>query len=354
MASIIVIENGASEDSFERSLSAARSIEGAELLVIAQSSTLQSLDGVQGFDSSLTLRSSLAAAIDASTNDTTLILDARLAPERHELHALLGEMSSIRGADYICGSLRRGTTSITLNDLSAEGLIELLSSAPELPLLCINIRKQSALRIAPFNGENLAEIMARLLMKGALRGQSIVSTSFALNAPHGCSMQMSGDSMARILRSLTALVNIEDLFPQHPWSEQEEESAAAAYQTLAALFVRFGDLDGAADCLRISDTLEDSPRSLALKGMIAQLRGETLGAVANMVASLQQYEIRKHENNNHYVQFCPGNVEKISTSMQAGLSALNRADNQTALEYFSQAVFNFDPFFKETGLENKA
>ena len=354
MASIIIVENGAAEESFEKALSAARSISGAEILVIAQPTTLNSLDNITGFDSSSPLRSSLAAAIDASTHDAVLILDCRLAPERHEFQSAMGEMNNIRGADYICASLRRGTAHIEIPTLSADNLIELLASSPELPLMCVMMRKQSALKVAPFDGENLAEILARLIIKGSLRGQAVQGTRFAMHAPQSTSMAMSGESLARILRALTALVNIEDLFPQHPWSEQEEESAAAAYQTLAALFVRFSDLEAAGDCLRISDTLEDSPRSLALKGMIAQLRGETLGAVANMVASLQQYEMRKHENSNHYVQFLPSDVEKVSSNMQAGLSALNRADNETALECFSQAVFNFDPFYKETGLESKS
>ncbi len=354
MASIIIVENGACEESFERTLSAARSIQGAELLVIAQQATLNTLDNVMGFDASATPRSSLAAAIDASTSESILIIDARLAPEQHEIQSLHGEISNMPSVDYICASMRRGTVAIELPEISSDSLIDTLSASPELPLMCVVIRKKSALTIAPFEGESLTEILAQLIMKGALRGQGVHSTRFSLNAPRDCSLHISGDSLSRMLRSIIAQVNIEDLFPQHPWAEHEEESAAAAYQTLAALFVRYGDLNAAGDCLRISDTLEDSPRSLALKGMMAQIRGETLGAVANMVASLQQYEMRKKDNSSHYVQFAPGNTEKISTSLQAGLTALNRSDNATALECFSEAVFHFDPFFKENGLESKS
>jgi hypothetical protein len=332
MASIIIVENGACEESFERTLSAARSIQGAELLVIAQQATLNTLDNVMGFDASATPRSSLAAAIDASTSESILIIDARLAPEQHEIQSLHGEISNMPSVDYICASMRRGTVAIELPEISSDSLIDTLSASPELPLMCVVIRKKSALTIAPFEGESLTEILAQLIMKGALRGQGVHSTRFSLNAPRDCSLHISGDSLSRMLRSIIAQVN----------------------QTLAALFVRYGDLNAAGDCLRISDTLEDSPRSLALKGMMAQIRGETLGAVANMVASLQQYEMRKKDNSSHYVQFAPGNTEKISTSLQAGLTALNRSDNATALECFSEAVFHFDPFFKENGLESKS
>ena len=170
-------------------------------------------------------------------------------------------------------------------------------------------------------------------------------------AAYMCCRKNFGQTMCKF--EFTVCETVEDLFPSHPWDNHEDESAAAAYHELAALFVRFGDLDAAGDCLKISDQFEDSPRSLALKAMIAQLRGETLGAVANMVASLQSYEMRKHDNNKHYVRFTPGNVEKISDNLQAGLTALNREDNEKALRCFAQAVFHFDPFFKETGLETK-
>ncbi|NDC36915.1 MAG: hypothetical protein EBZ48_02555 [Proteobacteria bacterium] len=353
MTTIVIVENGASSEAMEKTVAAARFITDAELSVIANAATLSSLEGVMGFDLSRTVRSSLAAAVDMSSSATVMILDARLAPEGHELQSLLGEMNRSRGFDYLCASLRRGTTMIELPSLTADNIVEVLSSGAELPLMCVAIRKDSALKIAPFEGENLPEILTRLLVKGTLRGQAASATRYSIAVAREHSLNLDDASISRTLRAITAEINIEDLFPSHPWTEHDEESAAAAYQTLAALFVRFGDLEAAADCLRISDTLEDSPRSLALKGMIAQLRGETLGAVANMVASLQQYEIRKHANNNHYVQYSPGNVEKISSSMQAGLSALNRADNEVALEFFSQAVFSFDPFFKETGLEAK-
>ena len=156
--------------------------------------------------------------------------------------------------------------------------------------------------------------------------------------------------MARTIQTLVNSCNIEDLFPFHSWEMYQEESAAAAYHALAALFVRFGDIESAQECIRLSDQFEDSPRSLALKALVARTKGETLGAVANMVASLQQYEMRKREDTKHYVQFSPRNIEKISDNLQSGLAALNRADNETALQHFSEAVFSFDSFYSEAGI----
>ena len=98
---------------------------------------------------------------------------------------------------------------------------------------------------------------------------------------------------ARLLRSIVNNCNIEDLFPNHDWTQHGQESAAAAYHSLAALFIKLQDTEAAMECLAFSDQLEDSPRSLALKGLIAIEKGETLAAVANMVSSLQQYESRK-------------------------------------------------------------
>ena len=102
--------------------------------------------------------------------------------------------------------------------------------------------------------------------------------------------------------------------------------------------------------LQFGDRLEDSPRSLALKGLIALKQGEVLAAVANMVSSLQEYEKRKVESGNHYLTFKPRNLEDINTSLQNGLSALNKRENDRAAEFFTDAVFQFDQFYEDCGL----
>jgi tetratricopeptide (TPR) repeat protein len=162
---------------------------------------------------------------------------------------------------------------------------------------------------------------------------------------------LSNARMASLLRLAVNNCNIEDLFPEHAWNEHQEESAAAAYHSLAALFIRFGDTESALECLKLSDQLEDSPRSLALKGIIAFDRGETLGAVANLVSSLQQYELRKKRDGNHYLSFTPSNLERINSNLNAGLQALNKRNNEVALEHFAQAVNDFDTFYSEYGVK---
>ena len=98
---------------------------------------------------------------------------------------------------------------------------------------------------------------------------------------------------AKLLNYIVNSCNIEDLFPQHEWDKFGEESAAASYHTLAALFYKLKDIEDAKECLSFSDKLEDSPRSLALRALIAMQDGESLGAVANLISSLQCYEARK-------------------------------------------------------------
>jgi hypothetical protein len=353
MTSIIIVDNGSSATALQSTIAASQSTGCNQIMAIASHSTLSSMKGIVGFDSSQPIRSSLAAAIDQCSSNMMIIIDSRLSLAAHEMQAIMGEVSRHGSTDYLCITLQRAGNSIGIPSIGSENIIGALSSNCEWPLMCMAINKESLRQIAPLEGESLTEILANLVLKGSIRGQSAQSTRYSIAAPADISLRISGDALARMLRSITAQVNIEDLFPSHSWEDYEEESAAAAYHALAALFVRFGDLEAAADCLKISDKFEDSPRSLALKAMIAQIRGETLGAVANMVASLQSYEMRKHDNTRHYVQFIPGNVEKISDSLQAGLVALNREDNERALECFSQAVFNFDPFFREAGLGDK-
>ena len=151
---------------------------------------------------------------------------------------------------------------------------------------------------------------------------------------------------AEALKAFTAIIPIEELFPNHAWETFQAESLAACYHVLAAYFIKLGDLESAEDCLQQSEPLEASPRTLALRALISQRHGETLGAVANMVSSLQQYEQRKNPTTAHYVSFQPKDIEVVNVNLKDGLEALNRKDNAEAFNKFSEAVFNFDGFFE--------
>lgn len=165
------------------------------------------------------------------------------------------------------------------------------------------------------------------------------------------SASLSTMTRSQLIKGAIAQLNIEDFFPDHPWNSHKEESLAACFHTLAALFMRLGDTDAAEECIIQGDQFEDSPRALALKALLSKLQGETLGAVANMVSSLQQYEQRKADNGSHYLAFKPNNIEVINYRLKEGLEALNKRDNEEALSKFTEAVFNFDPFYSEMGLD---
>ena len=163
--------------------------------------------------------------------------------------------------------------------------------------------------------------------------------------------QLDTTSRSELLEQIVNSFNIEDLFPEHNWTDYSEESAAASYHTLAAHFIKLQDCTRAQDCLNISDELEESPRSMALRAVISHNKGETLGAVAGLVTSLQHYEVRKRNDNNlHYLQFVPNDLEKINARLNKGLSALNHRDNDSALFHFAEAVYNFDDFYNKHGL----
>ena len=187
-----------------------------------------------------------------------------------------------------------------------------------------------------------------LAVAAAANGEEIsVDASISGN---GMIQALTNSERADILRYAISECNIEDLFPNHPWHEFEEESLSSCYHTLAAIFIKLGDMESATECLNISEQFEDSPRLLALRGIVASSQGRTLEAVANLVSSLQQYEERKKNTGDHYLSFAPGDIEIINVDLKDGLEALNQRDNQRAFECFSKAIFQFDTFFNEIGI----
>jgi hypothetical protein len=197
-------------------------------------------------------------------------------------------------------------------------------------------------------GKSFAEIATKTIILAIGNQENIESTTLAGDCFF--EITLSVNEQAQALRTMINNFNIEEMYPNHNWSQHEGEAAAACYHTLAAMFIRLGDLDSAAECLRLSDQLEDSPRSLALKAFIARERGETLGAVANLVSSLEQYEHRKVQDGSHYLNFNPQDIEVINQKLSAGLDALNKRNNQQAMEFFAEAVYNFDSFYADNGL----
>lgn len=165
--------------------------------------------------------------------------------------------------------------------------------------------------------------------------------------------EISNQERSSLLKAAIAAIVVEELSPLHAWKEFEEESLAATYHELGAQFIKLGDFDSALEILAMSDRFEDSPRSLALRGLISKMKGETLDAVANMVSSLQQYEKRKTQEEPHYLIFRPQSFDIVNEVLKDGLNALNQRDNENALSHFAKAVFEFDGFYQLHGIDKK-
>jgi hypothetical protein len=150
---------------------------------------------------------------------------------------------------------------------------------------------------------------------------------------------------------LIRISNIEELFDNSDWKNITEIpiKAAACYRELAAFFLHYGDHESALDCVNLSDSLHESPRSNVLRAIIATMKGDTLTAVANIVSSLQQYE--ENMLTNKQTKSLTSEIEvELTGTMQQGLKALNQKDNHKAYNYFARAVSQYDDFFSRPEL----
>ncbi len=291
---------------------------------------------------------------DGAKHEQVVLVDARSDIRRESLSQMI-EWAESHQHEGFCYTPTEGIEGQSdLAELSVESFPTSVTALERSPM-CIALTTRTAIRrAAARKAQSLAAFTLDLLADAVMNSESIVSTPFTVRSTDANTLPFpSTQEVAACLRAVVDNTAIEELFPAHPWSAHQQESAAASYHTLAATFLKLGDIDAAQECVRISDGLEDSPRSLALKGLIAIERGETLGAVANMVSSLTQYEQRKKNDGSHYLHFTPKNVEVVHTNLNAGLSALNKQDNARALEHFAQAVFQFDGFYADHGLRMK-
>ena len=246
------------------------------------------------------------------------------------------------------------TTNLETPEITPETIVQSLTRYEEWPLLCVATSRYSLSAITPDTIESITELIAQSLIRSTAEGDSVrVSTSIHPRIQDSMGAQtytLSKRARARCLRCAVDALNVEEMFPNHNWITFSKESAAASYHSLAALFLRFEDPASAAECLACSEQLEESPRYFALQGLIQKAKGETLGAVANLVSSLQCYEERKANTGDHYLSFSPGNLDALKARLAEGLDALNKRDNSRALESFSEAVFTFDSFYAEHGV----
>lgn len=351
MTSIILVKNGSSSVQLEKALAEVQAVDGSTSYLLAETAAANQGSTIFISTKDTSLAAALRGAMDGADEHLFVMLDARLDINSTQIADFI-RFAADRATDqfsYI--ALESDSESIDYEELSADSIVPLISSGIALPNMCVafsaELANSCSASIAQSSSEYATEIAFKTVIAAA--GTARYTNSAACPVPAE-SLRASSAERARLLRAVIEQTNIEELFPQHAWSAHQAESAAASYHSLAALFIKLGDASSAAECIKLSENFEDSPRALALKGIIAREKGEMLGAVANMVSSLQQYEERKKNDGKHYLTFVPQDLEVINTSLQNGLSALNQRDNKTALEHFSKAVFNFDSFYRDYGI----
>ncbi len=348
MAAIILAGKEASAEELARALAEAQKMSECDIAVIADCMP----EGASLFysTSQASFATALAQAVENCDEENIILLDARLtlSPSMLQGFADFCKSKASDAVSYV--ALEAKHEILEINDFAVESVVNAIAARSTLPLYCIGFSKHAFESHIASQSQSAAELMAEMMLHALVRGSEIAE--FAEPVHSNSVPLLSDEAYARLLATAMNHINIEELFPQHDWSGHQSESAAASYHALAALFIKLGDVSSASECLKLSDNFEDSPRSQALKGIIASQRGEMLGAVANMVTSLQQYETRKKSvQGSHYLSFAPQDIEVVSNRLQEGLAALNVRDNKSAYEHFREAVFNFDAFFKDLGIE---
>lgn len=254
--------------------------------------------------------------------------------------------------DLTIFSARIGSDHYVFPELSASNILSFLHEETRWPIACMTISPQVA-HAAAASGNAGRALLATVIAIAIAEGRNIILGVEELALESESALQISRPDLCKVLRFLAETIAIEELFPTHPWADYPEESAAACYHQLAASFLKYGDIEAANDCVSFGEQLEDSPRGLALRGMIAFQQGETLAAVANLVSSLQEYERRK-KSKQHYLIFEPKDLEVVNSSLQFGLEALNKRNNSQAASHFARAIQEFDALFDFDWTENIA
>jgi len=348
MLGIILVRNRASDAAFERSLEAVKSTGLANLTIVSDTAVagMRSITGP--FSAAI-----IADEMTANGASRTVMVDARLAPSNSQLRSAIGAISRGRSGPVNYIPIRRNCKQVDISALKASNLVEFLANSPDWPIMIVGLDPTLIENIRTMQCNSSTELLASLMAVCSVNDQIVSAAGAAIELGSGfddnSTLSLSGNGMSGLLQNMLNLCAIEEMFPAHPWEHFEAESGAAAYHSLAALFLRCGDSETALSCLTLSDSLEDSPRSLALRALIHEQKGEIVGAVTNMVASLQAYESRKANDGSHYLSFNPMNAELLSNDLQHGLTALNNADNEQAYRYFSKAVVAFDPLLKSAG-----
>jgi hypothetical protein len=306
----------------------------------------------------ITDKSPVAALKRANTEAISkriLLMSSALLMDAGSLSGLLSDLENRPAMEQNVFSVSTEQGLLPLPELAPEEIAGSLGRQELWPFLLVATNRSAISLVSTSESENILELLTHAIIRAIADGDAVRSSTAAASIELSTAetiTTLSAAARARILSTAADAFTIEELFVNHDWSCFSQEAAAASYHSLAALFLKFGDTSSAIEALNCSERLEESPRYFALKGLIQQAKGETLGAVANLVSSLQCYESRKINDGKHYLTFKPENLEIINSRLVDGLDALNKRDNARALTHFSEAVFNFDPFYADHGVRS--
>ena len=340
MISIIIIDQGKGVLGRRGAMDAMRS-------VIPADTNINSLDNSN-------IERLRALVSEMKDEELILFINSNATKDLVAMKRIVDEATAKHSHEIMIASCIADNDEIKLPKLTPSHLVSGVSECDLWPIGCIAVRA-SFLHAHLRTEKSISEILIYSLCDAGMNNIPIKTFDSQVKLNHNLDDEicmMFAEQRARLLNYVVNSCNIEELFPNHPWSKYETESAAASYQTLAAIFYKLGDIQDAKECLSLSDKLEESPRSLALRALIAMDNGEALGAVANLISSLQRYEVRKrNDNEDHYLTFTPQDLEKINDHLNQGLEALNQQNNVVAAHHFAAAVFDFDDFYKENGVD---
>ena len=309
------------------------------------------IGGVSNATSGVTRVENVSSALEAIAGNTAahfIFMDGRLNAD--DQRTAREALAAAKSADFAYIS---SDDSIEISSSASADLVNIISSNGTWPLSAVKVKAEFC-KDFPASADSFHAAMAILAIRAIAKESSICAIEAKGLQATKFAQSISKTAATRCLSEAIECCNIEELFPKYAWSTHQAESAAACYHNLAAAFIKLGDTDSALEALALGDSLEDSPRSLALKAIIAKIKGETLEAIANIISSLQQYELRKrNEDKTHYLSFVPSDLGLIDRKMRLGLHAINNRDNSTALACFSEAVANFDSFYQDWGIQAK-
>lgn len=358
MVTIIFAENSAANKNWARIFNSLRGSQSLQILSLAAGSA-SSIEGAHVVPASANgTGRRIETAVNMANSSMLLFIDSRVEMSEADGANIIHQVSGMeRTIAY--APLAIGQDSIDLPDLEADRLISSITTTAAWPTAVVAVPKAFMAKMDFSAMTSIPEALASAMTLAACENEAISRMDIELGMPISpesySACQLTNAEISRALQIAVNNARVEDLFPNNPWSSHSEEAAAAVYHELAAKFLKLSDIASAEECLAHSDKFDEGPRSLALRGIIALIRGETLGAVANMVSSLQQYELRKqNSSDSRYITFSPNNLEVINSNLNKGLEALNRRDNDSALSFFTEAVFEFDPFFRNLGIEGLA